>query len=105
MILRCNLPERITLPGGEVLKPVIGGHLEQKPFLTEVDVTKNGWLSQLMDTEPDVERAERKLIIREAKRQGLKYRQVSVLARGLRGRLDLHGRSYTGSKWVFVQVV
>ena len=29
MITKCNLPESITLPTGEVLMPVIGGTLKQ----------------------------------------------------------------------------
>jgi hypothetical protein len=50
MISKYDLPEEILLPCGAVLKPVIGGHLENKPFLTiehaGVDVTKNGWGSR-----------------------------------------------------------
>ena len=34
MIQRSNLPDEIKLPTGETLKCVIGGHLENKPFLT-----------------------------------------------------------------------
>lgn len=104
----CNLPESITLPGGAVLKPVIGGHLAQKPFLTVagsgVDVTTNGWLTDAMRHDPDPERWERKQIIAEAKRRGLKFRTVAVLARNLRGRLDLHNRPYTANRYVFVEV-
>lgn len=95
------LPESITLPTGEILYPVIGGHLKNKPFLTiehsSVDVTKNGWESDLIDKEES-------LIIAEAKRQKLKYRRVQVLSRGLRGKLDLHYRQYRPTIWVFVEV-
>jgi hypothetical protein len=103
MIRKTNLPESITLSDGAVLKPVIGGHLEQKPFLTiagsGVDVTKNGWGNDL----PSLDN-ERRLIISEAKRRGLRHRMVSVLSRNLRGKLDLHGSPYRGSMWVFVEV-
>lgn len=102
MITRCNLPDSIRLPSGQILKPVIGGHLNQKPFITEIDVTQNGWAGRI--TDPDIERGERTLIIREAKKQKLKYRLVSVLGRNLRGKNDLHHRPYTGTKWVFVEV-
>lgn len=108
-MLKCSLPESLTLPCGAVLKPVIGGHLAQKPFLTlehsGVDVTKNGWGAALLNSSNGWEVSEQKLIIAEAKRQRLKYRKVKVLARNLRGKLDLHGRCYTGSSWIFVQVV
>ncbi len=93
-----SLPDSVTLPTGEVLKPVIGGHLCQKPFLTVVDVTKNGWLA-------DLPISEEKAIIAEAKRQKLKYRRVAVLSRNLRGKLDLHHRPYTPTVWIFVQVL
>jgi hypothetical protein len=108
MIRRCNLPDEITLPGGAVLKPVIGGHIGQKPFLTVegagVDVTKNGWMTSAVINDPDPERWQRKQIIAEAKRQRRKFRVVSVLSRNLRGKLDLYHRPYTGSVWVFVEV-
>lgn len=108
MIRKYDLPDKITLPCGATLMPVIGGHLSQRPFLTRehsgVDVTKNGWGDALANMDPDLERAERKLIIAEAKRRRLKYRLVSVLSRNLRGKLDLHGRPYRGSQWVFVEV-
>lgn len=42
-----NLPDSIRLKTGETLKPVIGGHLELTPFLTIVDVKKNGWIVDL----------------------------------------------------------
>lgn len=93
---RSSLPDSITLPTGEVLKPVIGGHLEQKPFLTIVDVTKNGWLADLPINVNDA-------IVDEAKRQKLKYRRVAILSSNLRGKLDLHYRPYTPTNWVFVQ--
>ena len=97
--MRCftNLPDAIRLPTGEVLKPVIGGHLELKPFLTLVDVRKNGWLADLPCSEETA-------IIEEAKRRGLKFRRVAVLSRNLRNRLNLYGRLYQPTQWVFVQV-
>lgn len=95
------LPDSITLPDGTVLKPVIGGHLDQKPFLTVkhsgVDVTQNGWLDQTTSRYET-------LVVNEARRQKLKYRRVTVQNRQLRGKLDLHGRPYQGSAWVFVEV-
>jgi hypothetical protein len=102
------LPDEIVLPTGEVLKPVIGGHLDGKPFLTVqntgLDISKNGWSNQLKG--PDFfEGGERDAIIKEAKaRGGLKYRQVAVCSRRLRRAIDLHGRPYPYSKWVFVEV-
>lgn len=108
MITRTYLPDEIVLPCGAVLKAIIGGHYrgQQVPFLTVensgIDVTKNGWMDQISD--PDPERGERKAIIKEAKMRGLKYRQVAVLSRNLRGKLDLHGRHYQSTKWVFVEV-
>jgi hypothetical protein len=108
MLSKYDLPETITLPNGAILKPVIGGHLEGKPFLTAdvigVDVTQPNWGTALLAMDPDFYRAERKLIIAEAKRRKLKYRQVKVLSRNLRGKLDLHHRPYTGTLWVFVEV-
>lgn len=98
MLSRTYLPDEITLPTGEVLQPVIGGSLAQKPFLTTIDTTKNGWANGLLDSQ------ERQLIIAEAKRRKLKYRKLNVLSRGLRGKKDLHGRSYTGNVYVFVEV-
>jgi hypothetical protein len=101
MLHKSNLPDQITLPCGAVLRPCIGGHLAQQPFLTVadagVDVRQNGWASGLRRSE-DAE------IIAQAKRLKLKYRRVSVLSRNLRGRLDLHQRPYTGTQWVFVEV-
>lgn len=105
---KCNLPHEIILPTGEVLKPVIGGHLENEPFLTiehsHVDVTKNGWGNDLLNLDPCSFRRVRELIIAEAKRRKLKYRRVEVLSRNLRGKLDLYYRPYTATKWVFVEV-
>ena len=80
-MLRTNLPESITLPTGEELFPVIGGHLKQRPFVDGGN----------------------KAIITEAKRRKLKYRRVEVLNRNLRGKLDLHHRPYTPTRWVFVE--
>ena len=100
---RNTLPDSITLPTGEVFKPVIGGHLEGKPFLTVehsgVDVTKNGWLVDL-----PIGASEETAIINEAKRQKLKYRRVAIMSRNLRGKLDLHYRPYRPTVWIFVQV-
>jgi len=94
---RNTLPDSIVLATGEVLKPVIGGHLELKPFLTVVDVRKNGWLADLTTSEESA-------IIAEAKRQKLKYRRVSVLSRNLRGKFGLDRRPYSPTVWIFVQV-
>lgn len=103
---RCNLPDEIQLRTGEILKPVIGGHLENKPFLTlehsGVDVTKSGWGADLPFG--GLGGQEEKLIVKEAKRQKLKYRRLSVLSRNLRRSLDLHNRPYQATVWVFVQV-
>jgi hypothetical protein len=96
-MLRSSLPDSITLLTGETLKPVIGGYLEQNPFLTTVDVKKNGWLA-------DLTTSEEKAIIDEAKRQKLKYRRVSVISRNLRRSLDLHQRQYRPTVWIFVQI-
>ena len=102
MIHRNYLPDSIVLPTGETLKPVIGGYLDLKPFLTVegagVDVTKSGWGINLHPIQ------EEKEIIAEARRQRLKYRKVAILSRGLRGKLDLYGSPYRSTIWVFVQV-
>ena len=63
-MLRCNLPDFITLPGGTMLYPVIGGYLKQQRFTTATS---------------------RDAIAAEAKRRKLKYRRVEVLSRNLRG--------------------
>ncbi len=101
MIRKYELPDEINIDG-VTLKPVIGGHLENIPFLTVdvsgVDVTKSGWGNLILPF------SETNLIIKEAKAKKLKYRKVSVLSRNLRGKLDLHGRPYKGTVWVFVQV-
>lgn len=97
-----NLPDEILLPSGETLRPVIGGHLNNVPFLTAVnsgvDVTQNGWANGL------TEHQERQLIIQEADRRKLRYRTVKVLSRGLRGKRDLHGSLYRPSIFIFVQL-
>lgn len=102
MLNRTDLPDELTLPTGETLRCVIGGHLDNKPFLTKehsgVDVTQNGWGNGLFGSQ------ERQLILDEAKRQKRKYRQVSVLSRSLRGKRDLHGKPYKPSIYVFVEV-
>ena len=102
MLRRSYLPDEIKLPSGETLKCVIGGHLENKPFLTKehsgVDVTQNGWGNAIFDSQ------EWQLIVNEAKRQKLKYRKVSVLSSNLRGKRDLHGNTYSPSIYVFVEV-
>ena len=82
-MLKSNLPEFITLPDGTVLYPVIGGFLKQQPFTKATS---------------------RRAIAAEAKRRRLKYRRVEVLSRELRGKLDLHRRPYTPTKWIFVEV-
>lgn len=78
----------MTLPTGEVLKPVIGGYLDMKPFVNP---------SGLYDT------AERQVIINEARRRKLKYRVIGVLSRNLRGKYDLHGQLYRPNVWVLVE--
>ena len=102
MIYRTYLPDEIVLPCGARLKPVIGGHLEQKPFLTfdhsGVDVKQNGWAGPYFEREID------RMIVREAKRRKLKCRMATVLSRNLKGKNDLHGRPYRGTQWVFVEV-
>jgi hypothetical protein len=82
-MLRCNLPEFITLADGTVLYPVIGGYLKQQRFTTATS---------------------RDAIAAEAKRRKLKYRRVEVLSRNLRGKLDLHRQPYRPTKWIFVEV-
>lgn len=82
-MLRCNLPDFITLPDGTMLHPVIGGYLKQQRFTTATS---------------------RDAIAAEAKRRKLKYRRVEVLSRNLRGKLDLHRQPYTPTKWIFVEV-
>lgn len=99
MIRKTSLPDSITLPCGAVLKPVIGGHVAGKRFIPDDDNTKpNDGTSDFF------ERTHNNAAIAEAKRRGLKFRRVSVLSRNLRGKLDLHGRNYTDTKWVFVEV-
>lgn len=97
MIHRAELPESLV-QAGVIFKPVIGGYLENQPFLTQVDLKKNGWGNDISDAD------ERRMIIEEAKRRGLKYRRLSVLSHSLRGKKDLHGKPYVGSKWVLVEV-
>ena len=101
-MLRCNLADYIKLPTGEILKPVIGGHLDLKPFLTlehsGVDLTNNGWSDGRLDSQVN------DLIVNEAKRQRLKYRRVSILSKNLRGKLDLRNQFYRPQVWVYVQV-
>lgn len=88
--MKYEFPEEIVLPGGQVLKPVHGRHLDNKPFLDEkVPLT--------MDNIKQV-----------AKRRGLKYRVVYALCRNLRGKLDLHHRPYEEMArrcpWIYVEV-
>lgn len=80
------MPEQIILPTGEILKPVIGGTLENKPFCKFTD-----WLT------------EHEEIKAEARRRKLKYRRIGVLSRRLRGKYDLHGRLYRPNVWSYVQ--
>ena len=82
-MLRCNLPDSITLRDGTVLYPVIGGFLKEQRFTTATS---------------------RDAIATEAKRRKLKYRRVEVLSRNLRGKLDLHRQPYRPTKWIFVEV-
>ena len=101
MLKRTFLPDEITLETGETLKCVIGGHLENTPFLTKehsgVDVTQNGWGNNIFDSQ------EREMIVDEAKRRKLKYRKVSVLSRNLRGKRDLDGQPYRPTVYIFVE--
>ena len=97
-MIRFNMPDEIRLRTGEVLKPVIGGHLETKPFLTQVDVTKNGWGMGLLELQIN------NMIVEEAKRRKLKYRRVMVYPRkNLRAQRDIRGRPYFTLEWVFVE--
>lgn len=89
---RCNLPESITLPTGETLKPVFGGNLNGKPFLT-TDWANGSSEGTINDR-----------IVAEARRRKLKFRRISVLSRNLRGKLDLHHRPYRAIEYVLVQV-
>lgn len=108
MIIKSFLPEEIVLPGGLKLKPVIGGHLDGKPFLTKefsgVDVTQNGWASDIPRLAGGFFESENALIKAEARRRKLAYRSVAVISRRLRRSLDLHGRPYQPSRYVFVEV-
>jgi len=83
-----RMPDEIILPTGEILKAVIGGTLENKPFC---DVY-NTFGSE-----------ERDRIIAEAKKRKLKYRTIGVLTRRLRGRYDLHQRLYRPNVWMYVE--
>lgn len=87
-----NLPMEIVLPTGEILKPVIGGTLDNKPFY---------------EFRPDIpwfESLEHDDIKAKARRLRLKYRRIGVLSRNLRGKYDLHGRLYQPNVWSFVEV-
>lgn len=46
----------------------------------------------------------RSFILEYIKRNGGKYRQVSVMHRNLRGKLDLHGRPYRPSVWILTDI-
>ncbi len=81
-----NLPDVIALPSGEILKAVIGGTLDNKPFIGPCDFM-----------------FEHEEIKREARRLKLKYRRIGVLSRTLRGKYDLHGRLYRPNVWSYVQ--
>lgn len=35
---------------------------------------------------------------------GRKYRIVQVLAKNLRGKLNIHGKPYEPSKWIYIEV-
>lgn len=97
MIHRANLPDSLVT-AGTTFKPVIGGHLDGKPFLTQVDVTRNGWANGITEYDKN------KMVVEEAKRRGLKYRHLSVLPHSLRGKRDLHGQRYVGSRYILVEV-
>ena len=72
-----NLPDYIALADGAVLKPVIGGMLNGKPFIARVSVN---------------EELNQERIVEQAKRLKLKHRRVGVKAR------------YQPSIYIFVQV-
>jgi len=84
------LPDYVQLPDGQMLYPVIGGHLRNEPFFDALA--------------PSCSADGRKAIIAEAKRRKLRYRTVKVLGRKLRGKLDLNRRPYEPTCWVFVEV-
>lgn len=110
IMLKTSLPDEIVLKDGTVLKCVVGGHLNQKPFLTKentdgaVDCTKTNWGTALMSSPDYYDHTEQKLIIRVAKKLKLKYRKVEVLSRRLRGKEGLHGGLYRPTIWTFVEV-
>lgn len=101
-MLKTNLPESIELDDA-TLFPVIGGCVQNKPFLTVqnagVDVTRNGWASELGLSDNHIN----KMVVAVARSQRLKYRRVEVLSRNLRGKLDLHRQPYQPTRWVFVE--
>ncbi|MFT7280520.1 MAG: hypothetical protein ACI9DM_000239 [Cyclobacteriaceae bacterium] len=43
-------------------------------------------------------------VIAICKMSKLKYRQISILSKGLRGKTDLRGQPYKPSKWIFTQL-
>lgn len=86
-MLRCNLPEEITLRNGAVLKPVIGGYIKRRDG-QHIKLSRGAGTNG---------------IIAAAKEMGLRYRVAKVLDRNLRGKLDLHHRPYTPNTWVFVE--
>ena len=94
------LPDELILPGGAILKPVIGGHLNGKRFNPE----DNRAMAENDGTATFFEHRHNNAAIAEAKRQGLKYRKLGVLGRRLRGKNDLHGRPYTANTYIFVEV-
>jgi len=49
------------------------------------------------------EKAGMDYLVQCLKAQGIKYRTVFVLAKNLRGRLDLHGKPYQPTKWIFAE--
>lgn len=86
-MLRCNLPDEITLPNGAVLKPVIGGCIKRRDG-QHITLARGAGTNG---------------IIAAAKEMGLRYRVVKVLHRNLRGKFDLHGRPYAPNTWVLVE--
>jgi hypothetical protein len=86
------MPEQIILPTGEMLKPVIGFTLDNKPFCDGLALD-----------EPWSVSGEHDLIKAEARRRKLKYRRIGVLSRNLRGKYDLHGSLYRPNVWSYVE--
>lgn len=71
-----DLPKSVKLPDGNILKNHISYEGE----------------------------ADKRRITEEIKIIGGRYKAVSVLARGLRGKTDLHGKPYRPTTWLFTDV-